>query len=470
MHQTYVLKLLDGSFGVITDDWLNLNYDAFYSFNAFLQKTNKFTTNLLQTQYFDMDDPKEKGLVYFAIVHWFLFWLLVSTFRSIFTPPGNIPQSWHEMQEKELSNYFELEQQVYRATHSYVQENRNRRTQTRGERQSNTTPRPSEVEFLPRTPNNEPNNELTLPLDILEERVSQVSQTLPRETLDRINDELNNLNTSKGNNGGVEDDKSVVDFGNTDEAAAAGVQSVEETPKANVNADWMRRLVLMTITKRVNVRYCSKCLMIKPSRCHHCRLCNQCVLKMDHHCPWIANCVGFNNHKYFMNMLFYSAVTLLFVSITYTECVADTLFDIEQDPLISYMVLFTFCLSFTLGTIVTMFFLFHLWLVMNGKTTIDYCEKKNKVNRYDHGCWKNFTGVFGENPLLWFFPLAPNTEGEGLVFPEIPDQERDQLVPGATSEKVQQSPRHMIQFQGYHFTSDFKIHHLSINSRSSLNS
>lgn len=33
-------------------------------------------------------------------------------------------------------------------------------------------------------------------------------------------------------------------------------------------------------------RICEKCFMIKPDRAHHCSVCNSCVLKMDHHCPW----------------------------------------------------------------------------------------------------------------------------------------------------------------------------------------
>ena len=53
-------------------------------------------------------------------------------------------------------------------------------------------------------------------------------------------------------------------------------------------------------------RYCEKCCKIKPDRCHHCSVCNTCVLKMDHHCPWVNNCVGFANYKFFMLFLFYS--------------------------------------------------------------------------------------------------------------------------------------------------------------------
>ena len=74
--------------------------------------------------------------------------------------------------------------------------------------------------------------------------------------------------------------------------------------------------------------YCPKCGNVKPPRCHHCSVCKaklniaayalfclvlqvtnvcyagqRCVLKMDHHCVWIVNCVGARNYKFFLLFL-----------------------------------------------------------------------------------------------------------------------------------------------------------------------
>ena len=44
---------------------------------------------------------------------------------------------------------------------------------------------------------------------------------------------------------------------------------------------------------------CPACEVICTADSRHCYICNQCVERFDHHCPWVNNCIGINNHSYF---------------------------------------------------------------------------------------------------------------------------------------------------------------------------
>jgi len=57
---------------------------------------------------------------------------------------------------------------------------------------------------------------------------------------------------------------------------------------------------------------CTRCEAYRPPRAHHCRICRRCVRKMDHHCPWVNNCVGEFNQRYFLLFLIYVAVSSVY--------------------------------------------------------------------------------------------------------------------------------------------------------------
>merc|ERR1719158_1482846 len=89
-----------------------------------------------------------------------------------------------------------------------------------------------------------------------------------------------------------------------------------EIPDKEEDASWqykdsatMDSLNLQESKRSGERRFCKWCGKYKPDRCHHCRVCRTCILKMDHHCPWIYNCVGFRNHKFFFLLLFYCVCT-----------------------------------------------------------------------------------------------------------------------------------------------------------------
>lgn len=66
-----------------------------------------------------------------------------------------------------------------------------------------------------------------------------------------------------------------------------------QLPQQQRNPDLRRQVEYHERGKRM----CRRCQSYKPPRAHHCSICKRCIIKMDHHCPWINNCVGIGNHK-----------------------------------------------------------------------------------------------------------------------------------------------------------------------------
>lgn len=165
-------------------------------------------------------------------------------------------------------------------------------------------------------------------------------------------------------------------------------------------------------------RYCKWCEKHKPDRCHHCRVCRTCVLKMDHHCPWICNCVGFRNHKYFFLLVFYATIDCHLITWTMLESAKRAL-DVETEFVKMFLVIFGYCVALLLALMLTGLLVFHAWLAASARTTIEFCEQKSKAksggSAWDQGLFANVKAALGPSVFLWFLPVSP-PEGDGLVW------------------------------------------------------
>lgn len=124
------------------------------------------------------------------------------------------------------------------------------------------------------------------------------------------------------------------------------------------------------------LQYCSVCEGYKAPRSHHCRKCRRCVMKMDHHCPWINNCVGHYNHCHFVAFLA-SAVAGCCVSTFTLVSWVMTVLSLRPvsfpPPSIFILILVIFSIGLSIGVILAVGTLlyFQLLSIVKNRTEIE---------------------------------------------------------------------------------------------------
>jgi len=140
-----------------------------------------------------------------------------------------------------------------------------------------------------------------------------------------------------------------------------------------------RNAILTSLTAKSTgeLRFCKKCQSRKPDRCHHCSSCRRCVLKMDHHCPWLATCVGFRNYKAFLLFLIYVCLfCYLCFAVALEWLLRDMMsqgqFDETFAPVNNILLA---VVSGIFGLVLTGFTGWHIYLASRNMTTIESMEK-----------------------------------------------------------------------------------------------
>ncbi|KAL0316701.1 UNVERIFIED_CONTAM: putative protein S-acyltransferase 4 [Sesamum radiatum] len=146
----------------------------------------------------------------------------------------------------------------------------------------------------------------------------------------------------------------------------------------------------------VKVKFCDTCLLYRPPRASHCSICNNCVQRFDHHCPWLGQCIGIRNYRYFYMFITTSTILCIYVfAVSWINIVheKDNVWKaITSDILSDFLIIYCFIAVWFVGGLSV----FHFYLISTNQTTYENFRYRydKKENPYNKGMIKNFQEVF----------------------------------------------------------------------------